>query len=118
LTSYATSQAAIDSSATPGSTDDGTANTPSGNSRKPTPATLLLFAGARVAAGVAKEEVWAATVGELLEGARARYGEEFARVLASSSIWVNGEPASESDALAEGDEIAVLPPVSGGCAGS
>lgn len=55
-----------------------------------------------------------ATVGEVLQTARLRYGEGFSRVLESSAVWVNGEAASSSDAIAELDELAVLPPVSGG----
>ena len=45
-----------------------------------------------------------------------RYGETFAAVLASSRVWVNGDEPPEGLAteLHDGDEIAVLPPVSGG----
>jgi molybdopterin converting factor small subunit len=47
---------------------------------------------------------------------RDRYGAPFAEVLATSRVWVNGdEPAAGDDtALHDGDELAVLPPVSGG----
>ena len=46
-----------------------------------------------------------------------RYGTEFAAVLARSRVWINGDEAAEgpSTELHEGDEVAVLPPVSGGC---
>ena len=77
---------------------------------------LLLFAAARVAAGTGREELVGRTVGDVLDEARARHGAEFADVLATARIWVNGSPAAETDALAPGDEVAVLPPVSGGCA--
>jgi len=55
-------------------------------------------------------------LGELLAAARERYGAEFAAVLDGSRVWVNGdEPASgDATALEDGDEVAVLPPVSGG----
>lgn len=45
-----------------------------------------------------------------------RYGTEFAAVLARSRVWINGDEAPEGSAteLHEGDEVAVLPPVSGG----
>lgn len=56
------------------------------------------------------------TLGELLAEARTTYGDEFTAVLASSRVWVNGDEAADGDAtqLADGDEVAVLPPVSGG----
>lgn len=46
--------------------------------------------------------------------ARARYGDRFEAVLAGSRVWLNGEPASDADAVGDADEVAVLPPVSGG----
>ena len=76
--------------------------------------TLLLFAAAREAAGTAREEMWASTVGEILDAACARHGTPFAAVLERSRVWVNGEPCSPEQRLSEGDEVAVLPPVSGG----
>ena len=75
---------------------------------------VRLFAQAREAAGTGRDELGGSTVGEVLAGARQRYGDAFAAVLATSKVWVNGEPASESDALSATDELAVLPPVSGG----
>ena len=35
-------------------------------------------------------------------------------VLACSQVWRNGEPCDEADLVGPGDEVAVLPPVSGG----
>lgn len=45
-----------------------------------------------------------------------RFGPAFGDVLAISRIWVNGDEPPDGDAtrLREGDEVAVLPPVSGG----
>jgi MoaD family protein len=80
------------------------------------PVALRLFAQAREAAGHGASEWRVATLGELLDAACARYGDEFAGVLATARVWVNGEePEAGADTvLADGDEVAVLPPVSGG----
>jgi molybdopterin converting factor small subunit len=75
---------------------------------------LRLFASAREAAGTGRDEVPGATVGAVLDAAVARYGEGFAAVLASCRVWRNGEEAARDDAVVPEDEIAVLPPVSGG----
>jgi molybdopterin synthase sulfur carrier subunit len=53
-------------------------------------------------------------VAGVLAAACARYGEPFASVLASSKVWLNGEPAEPGDSVQDTDEVAVLPPVSGG----
>lgn len=85
--------------------------------RAPASAVLLLFAAAREAAGVAREDVEAQTVGQVLEAARARHGPRFSEILDCSRIWLNGELAGPDHPLADGDEVAVLPPVSGGAEG-
>lgn len=77
-------------------------------------AVLRLFAAAREAAGTARDEVPGATVGDVLAAACARYGDAFADVLATSRVWRNGEPAADHDPVGDVDEVAVLPPVSGG----
>ena len=56
------------------------------------------------------------TVGDVLHAARQRYGAAFVDVLPSCRIWVNGEPATDATTVGDKDEVAVLPPVSGGCA--
>jgi MoaD family protein len=83
--------------------------------------TLRLFAAAREAAGRSRDEydvVNAPTVGALLDAAVAAYGAQFGAVLAQSRVWLNGdEPSDGFDTrLADDDEVAVLPPVSGGIA--
>lgn len=80
---------------------------------------LRLFATAREAAGRSTDTIElpeGATVQAALDAAVARYGPGFAEVLAASGVWVNGdEPESgRGSALRTDDEIAVLPPVSGG----
>ena len=76
--------------------------------------TLRLFASAREAAGTDRVEVAEAAVGEILDDARARCGEHFAAVLATSRVWLNGDPTTDDARVGPGDEVAVLPPVSGG----
>jgi MoaD family protein len=76
-----------------------------------------MFARAREAAGTGEATVEpGTTLREVLDAACARYGDEFARVLERSRVWLNGDEPSEGDAtvLREGDEVAILPPVSGG----
>src|SRR5262249_40986881 len=78
---------------------------------------LRLFAAARDAAGAGNEVVDAVTLGDALDAARERHGARFVQVLDGSRVWVNGDEPAAGDAtvLADGDEIAVVPPVSGGC---
>jgi molybdopterin converting factor small subunit len=76
---------------------------------------LRLFASAREAAGTAADDVPGSTVGEVLDTAAARYGTAFGDQLPQCRVWRNGEPAERADAVSAGDEVAVLPPVSGGC---
>jgi molybdopterin converting factor small subunit len=78
-------------------------------------AILRLFASAREAAGTGRDVVPGATVGEVLDGASARYGASFRAVLAEARVWCNGEPTDRSAHVRDADEVAVLPPVSGGC---
>jgi len=53
-------------------------------------------------------------VGELLAVASERYGAQFIDVLETCRVWVNGESASADTIITAKDEVAVLPPVSGG----
>ena len=77
-------------------------------------AVLRLFASAREAAGTPRDDVPGATVGDVLDAACVRYGEGFAAVLVRCRVWRNGEPAERHEPVGDGDEVAVLPPVSGG----
>ena len=77
---------------------------------------LRLFAAAREAAQRTETTFDAPTLGVALDSAREQFGPTFVRVLDNARVWVNGDEPATGDAtvLADGDEIAVLPPVSGG----
>lgn len=79
-------------------------------------ARLRLFAALREIANVSELEVTGDTVGEVVEAASAMFGERFAKIAAVSSFVVNGERAEAGRSLAAADEVAILPPVSGGAA--
>jgi molybdopterin synthase catalytic subunit/molybdopterin converting factor small subunit len=72
------------------------------------PVTVRLFAGLRERAGWSSREVEAATVGEVW--GNLELGEEPNGLLYA----VNKEYATRDHALADGDEVALIPPVSGG----
>jgi molybdopterin converting factor subunit 1 len=80
--------------------------------------TVLFFAGAREAAGTARSTLPAAgtTVADLAAMLASSFGDRLGAVLGTAAVWVNGEPAPPAMVLRAGDEVAVLPPVSGGCA--
>ena len=75
---------------------------------------LRLFAGAREAAGTGRDHLPGITVAAVLDAARERYGDEFSDLLEHCAVWLNGEPCELHEAVSDGDEVAVLPPVSGG----
>ena len=81
-------------------------------------AIVRLFAAARTTAGRGRDELPGDTVEAVLGTARDRYGSAFAEILTSCRIWVNGESASGDTAVGPTDEVAVLPPVSGGAVSS
>lgn len=75
---------------------------------------LRLFAQAREIAGVGRTQVDGATVGEVVASACARFGDEFTAITRTSRIWLNGQAAADDDPVGADDEVAILPPVSGG----
>ncbi len=77
-------------------------------------AKLRLFASAREAAGTGHDEFPGRTVGDILDAAVQAYGSSFEGLLANCKVWCNGQPVDRSDPVTDSDEVAVLPPVSGG----
>jgi molybdopterin synthase sulfur carrier subunit len=75
---------------------------------------IALFGPAREAAGGPGGHVSGATVEAVLVEASTLFGDGLVRILPTCRIWVNGEPADLSTPVGEEDEVAVLPPVSGG----
>ncbi len=75
---------------------------------------LRLFGPAREAAGTASVTVPGETVSAVIAGAEERFGQAFSEVVAVSNIWLNGEPVDPDTRVVDGDEVAVIPPVSGG----
>ena len=77
-------------------------------------AILRLFAQARESAGAGSVDIPGETVGQVLDEAVDRFGQQFRLILDGSKVWVNGDPAGRSTEVTSTDEVAVLPPVSGG----
>ena len=82
--------------------------------------TVLFFAGARERVGTGRVEVDVvdgATLGDAVDGAVVSTGVEY--VLPENVMLArNGAYADRSTILSDGDEIAIIPPVSGGAEGS
>ncbi|HEX9121988.1 MAG TPA: MoaD/ThiS family protein [Actinomycetota bacterium] len=75
---------------------------------------VRLFAALRDLAGASRVEAEGDTVEEVLAELSKRYGERFAKVARAGSAVVDGERAPLERPLRPGDEVALLPPVSGG----
>jgi|FLYL01.1.fsa_nt_gi molybdopterin converting factor small subunit len=77
-------------------------------------ARLRLFAGLKDLAGTGLLDVDGDSVAEVVEAAEKRLGVDLRSRLDRVRIWVNGEEAGLDRPVGEGDEVALLPPVSGG----
>jgi MoaD family protein len=75
---------------------------------------VRLFAALRDEASASVVEAEGRTAGELSDALGLRYGERFAAIAAAGSLVVNGERAHRDTPVVDGDEVALLPPVSGG----
>jgi MoaD family protein len=76
--------------------------------------TVRLFAALRELAGSSEVEAEGRTAGDVVRVLSSRYGDRFAQIAAVGSVVVNGERATQDTPIATGDEVALLPPVSGG----
>lgn len=77
-------------------------------------ARLRLFGPAREAAGVSSVTLPGDSVSAVMASAEARFGEVFSSIVAISKVWVNGDEVSPDTPVFDDDEVALIPPVSGG----
>ncbi len=75
---------------------------------------IRFFASIREVTGCRIAEFSGSSVGEILDASIERYGQEYAALLQTCTIWCNGEVANVDQNVGQDDELAVLPPVSGG----
>jgi MoaD family protein len=75
---------------------------------------VRFFAGLREVAGTSVLEMEAPDVGSLLDVLSGTYGPGFDRIMSVGTVVVDGETVGRDRALGPGDEVALLPPVSGG----
>ncbi|MEX2275723.1 MAG: MoaD/ThiS family protein [Actinomycetota bacterium] len=75
---------------------------------------VRLFAALREIAGGSEIDVDADTVAGVLDELAARYGDRFEAIAAAGSVVVDGERASAERLLTGTEDVAVLPPFSGG----
>lgn len=77
-------------------------------------ARLRLFAGLKDAAGTSSIEIDEPTVERVISSASDQFGPGFAASVARARVWVNGDEAEPNQAVGPEDEVALIPPVSGG----
>jgi len=76
-----------------------------------------MFGALRELSGAGSSEVAAGTLAELLERLCELHGEDFKRSLGYAQVMLNTQPVEGDHSkvrLSDADEIALLPPVSGG----
>ncbi len=75
---------------------------------------VRLFAALREEAGARVVEATGRTAGEVIDALADRFGERFGAIAAAGSVMVNDERVGRDTPVEEGDELALLPPVSSG----
>jgi MoaD family protein len=81
-------------------------------------ARVRLFANLREIAGSSQVDIEGDTVGAVVDALGDRFGPEFRRHMQTARLWKNGNEGSSEDPVHDDDELAVIPPVSGGAVGS
>ena len=76
--------------------------------------TLRLFASVKQIAGTGSVILPGETVSDVVEEASTKFGAEFKDMAKNCRIWLNGNPTEIDTRVNDEDEIASLPPVSGG----
>lgn len=77
-------------------------------------ARVRLFANLREIAGSSQVDIEGDTVGAVVDALGERFGPEFRRHMRAARLWKNGHEGSSEDPVRDDDELAVIPPVSGG----
>jgi molybdopterin synthase sulfur carrier subunit len=75
---------------------------------------LRLFGPAREITGTSNITIPGKRVSDVIAEAERQFGESFSRIVATSNIWLNGECVEPDALVSDSDEVAVIPPVSGG----
>jgi molybdopterin converting factor small subunit len=75
---------------------------------------LRLFGPAREAAGVSSVTLPGQNVSAVVAAAQVRFGEPFSSIVAISKVWLNGDEVDLDTPVFDDDEVALIPPVSGG----
>ena len=75
---------------------------------------VRLFAVFRELAGASVLEIEAQDVASLIDQLSEKLGPEFDRIMRAGTVVVDGETVGRDRVLGPDDEVAVLPPVSGG----
>jgi molybdopterin converting factor small subunit len=76
--------------------------------------TVRLFAALRELAGSSEVEADGASASEVVQALSARYGDRFAQIAGAGTVIVDGERAAPDHPLTGAEDVALLPPVSGG----
>jgi molybdopterin synthase sulfur carrier subunit len=77
-------------------------------------ARVRFFGPLRDVTGTGVVEVEATSLRELTRTVALRYGDDFTAMLPTCRVWLNGDEANLNEMLNDGDEVAFLPPGSGG----